>query len=106
MLKATVLSQKDNVATAITDISAQTVVCLRAKEAITRVNILQDIPMGHKFAVEDIGKGENIIKYGEIIGRATKPIEVGAHVHVHNIKSLRGRGDLAQDRLRHENISF
>jgi len=34
-----------------------------------------------------------ILKYGEVIGRATRDIEAGAHAHVQNIESLRGRGD-------------
>lgn len=45
-------------------------------------------------AIKDIPKGGEIIKYGEIIGRATANIEPGEHVHVHNVESLRGRGDL------------
>ena len=32
-------------------------------------------------------------KYGEIIGLATKDIQQGEYVHVHNIESCRGRGD-------------
>jgi altronate dehydratase small subunit len=41
-----------------------------------------------------IGKGDDVVKYGEIIGRATADIAKGEHVHVHNIESLRGRGDI------------
>lgn len=44
--------------------------------------------------MRDIQKGEYIYKYGEIIGKATKEILAGYHAHVHNIESLRGRGDL------------
>lgn len=46
-----------------------------------------DIPAGHKFALRDINKGEYIIKYGEIIGRATTDIKKGEWVHTHNVKS-------------------
>ncbi|MBR0190361.1 MAG: UxaA family hydrolase, partial [Clostridia bacterium] len=46
-----------------------------------------DIPAGHKFALKDIKKGEYIIKYGEIIGRATEDIKAGEWVHTHNVKS-------------------
>ena len=46
-----------------------------------------DIPAGHKFALRDIKKGEYIIKYGEIIGRATKDVKKGEWVHTHNVKS-------------------
>ena len=46
-----------------------------------------EIPAGHKFAIRDIRSGEYIIKYGEIIGRATSDIKVGEWVHTHNVKS-------------------
>ncbi len=46
-----------------------------------------EIPAGHKFALRDIPEGEYVIKYGEIIGRATKDIKEGEWVHTHNVKS-------------------
>lgn len=52
------------------------------------------IPYGHKIAVKAIRSGERITKYGEEIGVATADIEPGDHVHVHNLDSMRGRGDL------------
>jgi altronate dehydratase small subunit len=55
----------------------------------------ETIAFGHKVAVRDIARGERVIKYGDTIGRATKDIRCGSHVHVHNVESLRGRGDLA-----------
>ncbi len=45
---------------------------------------LQD---GHKYALRDIAKGENIIKYGNPIGHATCDIKKGEHVHTHNVKT-------------------
>ncbi|WP_245632830.1 UxaA family hydrolase [Alicyclobacillus kakegawensis] len=59
-----------------------------------QLRLLQDIPFGHKFSVREIAAGEKVHKYGQVIGRATKPIRAGEHVHVHNLESLRGRGDL------------
>jgi altronate dehydratase small subunit len=53
----------------------------------------QDIPFGHKFSTKDIQKGEPVIKYGEIIGKAITNISKGGHVHVHNVEGLKGRGD-------------
>ncbi len=46
-----------------------------------------DIPAGHKFALKDIKQGETVIKYGQIIGRATVNIKKGEWVHTHNVKS-------------------
>ena len=42
---------------------------------------------GHKIALNDIKKGENIIKYGYPIGHATEDIKKGDHIHTHNIKT-------------------
>ncbi|WP_018924901.1 UxaA family hydrolase [Salsuginibacillus kocurii] len=57
------------------------------------VDVLKDIPYGHKIAVKEIKKGDTIWKYGLSIGSAIEDIAVGDHVHVHNIESNRGRGD-------------
>lgn len=53
------------------------------------INLVGDdnIPAGHKFALCDIKKGEFIIKYGEVIGRAKEDIAKGQWVHTHNVKS-------------------
>ena len=45
------------------------------------------IPAGHKYALKPIKSGEPIIKYGEVIGRATCDINAGDWVHTHNVKS-------------------
>lgn len=51
------------------------------------LNGTETIPAGHKFALKDIKKGEYIIKYGEIIGKASENIKKGEWVHTHNVKS-------------------
>lgn len=53
------------------------------------VTIREPVPLGHKVALADLVPGQDVIEYGERIGRATQPIVAGAHVHVHNIKSAR-----------------
>ena len=45
------------------------------------------IPAGHKYALRPIAEGEYVIKYGEIIGRATQNIAEGEWVHTHNVRS-------------------
>lgn len=47
----------------------------------------KDIPIGHKFALRDIDIGEDVIKYGHSIGRATAKISKGEWVHTHNLHS-------------------
>ncbi len=55
---------------------------------------VENIPFGHKISLSDISKGMQVIKYGQIIGKTSMAINKGQHVHVHNLESLRGRGDL------------
>ena len=50
-------------------------------------NVEVNIENGHKYALCDIKKGDNIIKYGQPIGHATEDIKKGDHVHTHNIKT-------------------
>ena len=42
---------------------------------------------GHKYATTYIKKGDNVIKYGSPIGHATEDINIGDHVHSHNLKT-------------------
>jgi len=56
----------------------------------TSLKAIEDVSLGHKIALRDIKKGEKIIEYGEPVGQATKDIKKGEHVHVHNIKTMRG----------------
>lgn len=51
------------------------------------IQILSDIPAGHKVASRAIPKGDNVIKYGYPIGHAIDPIEEGEWVHSHNLKT-------------------
>lgn len=58
-------------------------------DATLRLTAAQGVPLGHKIALTDIAKGAQVIKYGEAIGRATKAIGKGQHVHTHNLGSAR-----------------
>jgi len=92
---ALVINRQDNVATAIRDIPAGKAARVGVGEESASVTVSKDISFGHKFALRRIRSGEEILKYGTVIGRATQDIQVGEHVHVHNVESTRGRGDLA-----------
>lgn len=87
--KAIVISPRDNVATAINDIKAGENILVKAIEKSYSIIVKQNISFGHKFAIKKINEGEKVIKYGEAIGIATSDIEIGEHVHIHNIVSLR-----------------
>ncbi len=64
---------------------------LKAGEKIenngNRLVLAKDIKKGHKFAAVSISKGENVIKYGHVIGSASEDIEPGKWVHSHNSKT-------------------
>jgi altronate hydrolase len=50
-------------------------------------NVEVNLEDGHKYALRDIKRGEDIIKYGNPIGHATEDIKAGEHVHTHNVKT-------------------
>lgn len=91
---AIMIKSEDNVSTALRDLESNRTCQVMVGKEVRSMTVKEPISYGHKFAVEDIQKGTNVIKYGEVIGRATASIPRGAHAHVHNIESLRGRGDL------------
>lgn len=94
MAKALVQSGKDNVATMLTAVRAGETVECKVGDQVKLIVASSDIQFGHKIAIQDICQGENIYKYGQVIGRCIASIGQGAHVHVHNVESLRARGDL------------
>lgn len=93
MIETVVIDARDNVATAVADLTAGKEATTRFVDEIVKLAPACDIPLGHKFALTDIEAGAPIIKYGYTIGIAKEPIAKGQHVHVHNVESLRGRGD-------------
>jgi len=93
-IDAIMIKEQDNVATALRDIEPKEEITVGMGEEAKPFIVQEFISYGHKFSVKDIALGENILKYGEVIGRATKEIRAGAHAHIHNNESLRGRGDL------------
>lgn len=50
-------------------------------------NVAVEIESGHKIALSNIKKGENVIKYGFPIGHATRNIDKGESVHVDQVKT-------------------
>lgn len=88
--------EKDNVATILsTEIVAGMTIPVSVGGRELQIKVNADIPYGHKVAIKAIKKGETVYKYGLSIGTASADIQVGDHVHIHNIEPNRGRGDLA-----------
>jgi altronate dehydratase small subunit len=94
---AVMIKPMDNVATALEYIPANAIVTLTCQDKKVSVIVQKEIEFGHKFAISLITKEANIVKYGDVIGRAIQDIEPGEHVHTHNIEGLRGRGDQVGD---------
>lgn len=77
-----ILKPSDNVGVALRDIDIEQ----RALGAgNVEVRTIEKIQIGHKVALFEIRNGEEIIRCGMPVGRATMDIPRGALVHVHNI---------------------
>jgi len=85
--KVIVIHEEDNVAVALETLNAGTEVSVKVQGRVEKIQLLSNIPRGHKFALRDLDKGEAVIKYGEPIGESTAKICRGEHVHVHNVVS-------------------
>lgn len=83
-MRAIRVDTKDNVAVVVQDIKKGDIVTI---EGIS-IHALQDIPVGHKIALEKIEKDEAVLKYNVPIGRAISTINMGEHVHMHNIEDI------------------
>jgi len=82
---------EDDVGVAVEDLKKGSkigVVTLEGKAAGT-ITLVSSIPLGHKVAMRNLAKDKAVIKYGRPVGKAVAAIAKGAHVHVHNVKTLR-----------------
>lgn len=77
------ITEKDNVAVALADLSEGCALSAGGRDITTT----RAVSRGHKIAVKPIQKGEAVIKYGFSIGSATEDIEAGDWVHTHNMKT-------------------
>lgn len=77
------INPADNVAVALDLLKAGETVTVEGATLVLK----EDVENGHKFALQDIPAGENVIKYGYAIGHALADIPQGAWVHTHNLKT-------------------
>jgi (2R)-sulfolactate sulfo-lyase subunit alpha len=84
MPKFIIIKEGDNCATSLEDIHEGAEIEINPSFSI-KAN--DEIPLGHKFALKDIKRGQHVRKYNQIIGVATVDIMIGDWVHTHNIKS-------------------
>ncbi len=92
-----VVTPEDNVGTFIRETEEGETVEIEVGDEVREITLNESIEFGHKVALEDIEEGEDIIKYGTSIGYASTTIEAGDWIHVHNVDSNYGRGDLADE---------
>jgi altronate hydrolase len=55
------------------------------EDGTLRVRVDRAVPAGHKIAIAPVAQDGAVVKYGQVIGFATAAIEVGDHVHTHNL---------------------
>ncbi|SHK54860.1 altronate hydrolase [Selenomonas ruminantium] len=82
-IKAVRIAAEDNVAVALTKIDKGE--CLQVGNV--EVTACEEIPQGHKIALQSVAENENIIKYGYPIGHAAQDISPGCWVHTHNLRT-------------------
>lgn len=86
MRRAFVINSSDNVATALDNIRpGEAVLLLGAADHSCAA--VENINAEHKLALVEIPAGAEVIKFGMLIGRATKDIAPGEWVHLHNCAS-------------------
>jgi len=89
MNKAIQIDRKDNVATVTSDVQKGEPVDVLSPggDVIGTFQVPVSITLGHKIALSDLKRGEQVVKYGETIGVASKVIKTGEWVHTHNVES-------------------
>lgn len=78
------LHPHDQVAIAKTNLQIGTILELGGA-ASNQVRISRFIASGHKVALQAVGAGQPVYRYGQAIGFASQPIQPGEHVHTHNL---------------------
>ncbi len=81
----------DDVGVAVRDLHAGEEVGIVTLEgaAAGMINVVTDVPLGHKVAMTEMPAGHKLLKYGRPIGQVVAPIAKGSHVHTHNLKTMR-----------------
>ena len=81
------MDENDNVVIALQPIEKGSPVMVDEQQLL---NTAEDIDLGHKIALAPIASGEKVFRYGEPIVEATRDIEQGEWVHVHNTQPIPG----------------
>lgn len=97
MINVVIISPEDNVGVVIEWIKKGEILNYDTLDGKSHsIESLDDIRIYHKVAIEEIKKGDFIVKYGEHIGVASNDIGIGEHVHSHNVDDYREDLTLAE----------
>ena len=77
------INPADNVVVAVKNLQTGASLDINGRTIV----VLQDIPAGHKVALQDFKEGDHIIKYGAPIGHTREVITTGSWVNEKNIKT-------------------
>lgn len=88
------MKKVDNVATVLENVDAGEQIAASIGRETRTLVAEESIPFGFKVALDNIPMGGSVLKYGEVIGKASVSIKKGQLVHIHNLEGTRGRGDL------------
>ena len=87
-INALLIRGTDNVATCVTAVRRGETVACRADGAVLTLTALEDIPQWHKVSLTDLSAGDPVIKYGQMIGKAVRPIPKGSLADHNNITGI------------------
>lgn len=87
-VNAILLDEKDNVVTCVKEVRAGEEILYRTEEGTASLLAREDIPYCHKVALRDLAEGEQVTKYGEMIGRLSRAVARGCWVSHHNLYSV------------------
>jgi altronate hydrolase len=109
MQKVIKINHDDDVVVLLEDCKAGEVINNKDEE----IKLLEDVAKGHKVAIKNINKGQDVLKYGYSIGKAKEDIKVGEWIHSHNLGTGLGeileynfKGDAEETAVVNSDITF
>ena len=88
-------NEGDMVAVAVQDVTPgeRTVVYMDSDRGL-KIEVSEEVPLGHKVALMDLAEGAEVIEYGVRVALTRQPIKAGQMVHVHNVRSARWQNSI------------
>lgn len=87
-INALLMDPKDNVVTCVAEVKAGDLVVYKNGDQLCSLKAEESIPFCHKIALTDLKKGDEVMKYGELIGKTTRDVAKGQWVSHENIYSV------------------